>query len=119
MGFEAITTNEKGVKIKRQEQSYNGGSFATYSVMVYTKETNGDFTVGYIPCQFKKGTDLADKTRIKINNAFYTCNKSNNRVFVKLFINDYEVLESGDGVKTDANGFIDVPDDADGELPFV
>lgn len=117
MGFNNITTDDRGVKIKRQEQNYNGHSFATYSVMSYTK--NGDdYIVGYIPCKFKKDIDLADKTRIKINNAFYVNRSNKGRVYTELFISEFDILEGDAPAPASDNSFMDIPDGVDGELPF-
>lgn len=114
-----VTSDEKGVKVIRKDKEWSGGTFATYSLMVSSK-VNDEWQNGFIDCTFKKGVELDNKTVIKINNAFYVVNKGkDDRAYVKLMITDFEILTQGQAKpKTDADGFMVIPENIDEELPF-
>jgi len=119
-----ITTDDRGVKVIRQDKtSANGTPYTTYALMVSSK--NGEEWVnGFIDCAFPKGTDLANKTIIKIKNAFPMVSKYNNKTYTKIFVKEFEVTEAGtptptSNTQTDADGFVNVPEGIQEELPFA
>lgn len=116
-----VKSDDKGVKVIRKDrETKSGGKFATYSLMVSSKDIDGNWVNGFIDCQFKKGVEIANKTKIKINNAFYVVNEYNGNKYTKIMILDYEVLEEGEQVQTTTGGedFLVIPDGIDEELPF-
>ena len=93
-------------------KEYNGRTF--YSTSISKKNAQGGFDNGYIDVQFKKGTEIPNKTKITISEdnpawlTFYT-NKDKKTVW-QLFIAQYEC-------DSQVN---DVPDFAaiDEDIPF-
>lgn len=120
-----VKSDDKGVKVIRKDrETKNGGKFATYSLMVSSKDMDGNWVNGFIDCQFKKGVEIANKTKIQINNAFYVVNEYNGNKYTKIMILDYQVLEEGEQVTTQqplggAEEFMTIPMGIDDELPFV
>lgn len=109
-----ITTDGKPVKVFRKDKEWNGSTFPTYSIGVSSKDKDGNWVNGYIDCLFKKGVDIPNKTEITINNAFYVCNKSGDKVYNKLMITDFEMA-----YQDVSNEFMQIPDGTDTELPFL
>lgn len=60
--------NERPVMVFKNE--YQGKEY--YSLGLSKKERNGSYTNGYMPCEFRKGVQLENKTKIYIKNAFLT-----------------------------------------------
>lgn len=112
-----VTTDDKGVKIYRKDRQTQNGTFATYSMMISSKLQDGSWLNGFIDCRFKKGVEVANKSKIKINNAFYTCNEYNGKVYTKLIITDFDVLEGGEAPKENTTNWLDV-DGTQEDLPF-
>lgn len=90
-----------------------------YSTGLYKKDKEGNFINGYISCRFPKGIDVADKTKIKIKEAwldFYLKDKITNPY---IFINKYELVEQTELPKNTKTAYDDsniVIEDKD--LPF-
>lgn len=115
-----VTSDEKGVKVIRKDKTWSGGTFATYSLMISSK-VNDEWLNGFTDCVFKKGVEVENKAIIKINNAFYTVSKSGDRTYVKLMITDFDVIKPGVPLNkptVDSEGFMQIPDNIDEELPF-
>lgn len=111
-------TDDKGVKVYRHDGvSKAGNAYTTYSLGVSSKDTKGEWQNAYLDCIFKKGVEVNHKAKIKINNAFPTVSKYNDKTTVRWMITDFEVVDSGES--TSDNGFINIPDSLDEELPFV
>lgn len=74
----------------------NGHTF--YSVAVSRKNSEGDTIFGYKLVQFKKGVELADRTKIDIRNGWETfyVNKDGETIFY-VFIADF-ILQQGSAV---------------------
>lgn len=74
----------------------NGHTF--YSVAVSRKNSEGDTIFGYKLVQFKKGVELADRTKIDIRNGWETfyVNKDGETIFY-VFIADF-ILQQGNAV---------------------
>ena len=115
-----VTTDGKPVTIYANEkQTQNGGKFTTYSIAVSSKDKDGNWVNGYIDAQFKKGAEVTNKTKININNAFYTVSEYNGKKYTKIFIMDYTVAEAGETpVVQNSGDFMSIPDGIDEELPF-
>ena len=115
-----VKTDEKGVKIFANEKKGPNGSFTSYCVGINTKNISGDgWTSGYINCRFKKGIEVPNKTKIKINSAFFMATKSGGRTYTNLMITDFDVLEPGDSAAGDADSFMKIPEGVDEDVPFL
>lgn len=61
-----------------------------YSIGLSRKDKNGNYINGYMNCNFKEGTDLANKTRIRIKEAWLSFYIKDKQTIPTIFINDYE-----------------------------
>ena len=114
-----VSTDDKGVKIYAHDRESANGKFMSYSLGVNSKTPNGDWVNGFINCRFKKGVSVANKTKIKINKAFFTASKSGEKANTFLMITDFDVLESGETAAQDADEFMKIPETVDDEVPFL
>ena len=117
-----VTTDGKPVTIYRKDKTTSSGkTFATYSIAVSSKDKDGNWTNGYLDCAFKKDVELNNKAKINITNSFYTVNEYNGKKYLKLFIMAFEVVEQGEvqpQSPSNDDGFMNIPDGLDAELPF-
>ena len=108
-----VTSDDKGCMVFANEKTSDKGKYTLYSIGVSSKDANNNWVSGYVSCRFKKGVEVANKTKIKINNAFYVVTKSNGKTYTTLMITDFETLEegekSGEWVKTDDSLGDDLP----------
>lgn len=118
MGFK-IETDDKGVKVIRKDGvSQSGNAYTMYSLM-YSYKNGDEWKNAFIDAQFRKDTDIANKTKIKITNAFMTGSEYNRQTKPKIFVMDYEVLEQGEGrPQAPDNSFMSIPDGLEDDLPF-
>ena len=65
-----------------------------YSIGMSRKDRNNEVYYGYFPCQFKKGINVANKTRIKLKNAFISFYLKDNETKAYIMICDYEEAQS-------------------------
>ena len=114
-----VTTDDKGVKVFANEKEGPNGKFTLYSIGVSSKNKDGSWVNGYRPCRFKKGVSVANKTKIKINSAFFCSSKGGDKVYVSLMITNFDVLEPGETASEDAESFMKIPDNIDEEVPFL
>ena len=114
-----ITTDSKPVIVVRKDGvSQNGKAYTMYSF----KNSNEEWKNVFVDCAFKKGTDIANKSKINITNAFMTGNEHNGNTKPKTFVLDYEVVEGGNQPAPAPNGdmgFMNIPDGIDDGLPFM
>lgn len=88
-------TNERAVMIFKRE--YEGNTF--YSLGLSKKDKNGNYVNGYMPCQFKNGVSIEDKTKVYIKHAWLSFylkdipNSESKQTVPYIFINDYETVE--------------------------
>ena len=66
-----------------------------YSIGLSRKDQNGNFINGYMAVVFKKDVELENKTKIKIKEAWLGFNVKDKKTYPHIFINDFEVVESG------------------------
>ena len=116
MGLKIITDGKPVTVVRQDKTSSAGNAYTQYSLMVSSKNTDGAWVSGFIEAQFKKGVDIANKTKINITNAFYTVNEYNGKKYTKIFVLEYDVAEAGEATKTDS--FVDVDLDGIQDLPF-
>ena len=107
-------------KVYRQDKvSQAGNAYTQYSLGVASKDKDGNWVNGFLECQFKKGVEVANKAKIKINNAFYNVTEYNGTKYYKIFITDFDVVEPGEGQPAKApDSFMSIPDNISDELPF-
>lgn len=119
-----VTTDGKAVTVYvKEKQTQNGGTFKTYSIAVASKYKDGNWINGYLDCQFKKADadKISNKCKINITNSFYTVNEYNGNKYLKLFVLDFDVAEQGEVkpvVALDADGFMNIPDGLEDDMPF-
>ena len=64
-----------------------------YSVGLSKKDINGNYVNGYKNVRFKKGVEVANKTKIYIKKAFLDFYQKENRTIDYIFITDFVTLE--------------------------
>ena len=64
-----------------------------YSIGLSRKDRNNQIFYGYFPCQFKKGESVANKTRIKLKNAFISFYIKDDKTMPYLMILNYEEIK--------------------------
>jgi hypothetical protein len=118
-----IETDGKAVTVVRKDGvSQSGKAYTMYSLMYSFKNSNEEWKNVFVDCQFRKGTDLANKSKINITNAFMTGSEYNGNTKPKIFVLDYEVVEGGNQpapAPSGDMGFVNIPDGLDTELPFA
>lgn len=110
-----LKTDEKGARIFANTKEGANGKYTLYSMGVSSKDSNNNWVNGYLNVRFKKGVEVGNKSRIKINNAFPVVTKSGDKTYVSFMITDFDVLEGGES----GDGFIDMSNIKDDELPFA
>ena len=83
-------TNNYAVTIFRNDNEY--GTF--YKVGLSKKDKEGNYINGYKDVRFKKGVELADKTKIYIKKAWLDFYIKDKRTIDYIFISEFETLES-------------------------
>lgn len=73
------------------KREYNGRVF--YSLGLSKKDRNNNYINGYMACEFRKGVQLADKTRIYLKNAFITFYLKDKTTVPYVKILDFETVE--------------------------
>ena len=83
--------------LKKEKTSQNGNTYYQFSLMVSSKDKEGNWVNGFLECDFRKEDreKITDKCKIKINNAFPVVNSYNGKTSIKWMITDFEVLEGG------------------------
>ena len=87
--------DEKEKTIFRNE--YEGK--VSYSIGLSKKKEDGSFENGYMPIRFKKGTELKDKTKIKIKEAWLDFYKADKKTVPYIFVNKFEMASDMDAMK--------------------
>lgn len=86
-----MNLEQRNVMIFRNERDGR----VSYSVGLSRKNQDGGYENSYFPIKFKKGIDLANKTRIKLLNSYltfdnYTDKDGKNRTFNYIMVIDFE-----------------------------
>ena len=110
-----IKSDERGCMVFANEKEGANGKYTLYSIGVSSKDANKNWVNGFLNVRFKKGVEVANKSKIRINNAFPVVTKSGDKTYVSFMITDFETLEAGDS----NDGFIDMSNIKDEELPFA
>lgn len=85
--------NFKETELMVFRRDYEGKSF--YSIGLSKKQENG-YLNGYMPCSFKKGVDVQNKTKIKATNMWLTFYLKEKETKPYIFINEFEILDKAD-----------------------
>lgn len=121
-----IVTEQTPVTVYVNERQTQNGTFKTYSIGVSSKDKDGNWVNGFLPCNFRKGTEIANKSKISISNSFptvrkYTDKTGTERTEIGIFVLDYEVVEGGQPqpAPSNDNSWMSIPDNLDdSSLPF-
>ena len=114
-----VSTDDNGVKIFANEKESANGKFVSYSLGVNSKNQKGEWVNGYINCRFKKGVSVANKTKIKINKAFFVATKGGEKTYTHLMITDFDILEEGETATESADEFMKIQEDVGDDVPFL
>ncbi len=71
----------------------------SYSIGLSKKKEDGTYERGFIPVRFRKGTDLKDRTRLKIKEAWLDFYKIDKRTMPYIFINKFELASDFEAIK--------------------
>lgn len=82
-----VTTDKNPVMVFRNDE----GKYPRYSIGISSKDKDGEWIKGYIPCKFKKGVEIENMTKITINNSFYVVDRGDKRNFVSIMIMDFDI----------------------------
>lgn len=100
-----IVSNREEIIFKNE---YNDKPY--YTIGLSKKDKDGKYINGYMNVSFKKGVELANKTKIKIKSAWLDFYKKDVKTIPSIFINDFEIVEEqkkdpfeefGNSIKTD------------------
>ena len=65
-----------------------------YSIGLSKKDKDGNYVYGYMPCSFRKGVELQDKTKIRINSGWIDFYKNKeDKTVPGIFINEFDIAE--------------------------
>lgn len=119
MGLKIETDGKAVTVIRKDGVSQSGKAYTMYSLM-YSFKNGEEWKNVFVDAQFRKGTDLANKTKINITNAFLTGSEYNGNTKPKIFVLDYEVAEGNQPAPMPNGdmGFMNIPDGIDDGLPF-
>lgn len=119
-----ILTDDKGIKVFRKDTvSKNGNQFTRYFIKVSSKKQDDSWADMFMDVVFRKGVSVDNKAVISIKNAFPIVddyNEQNKKM--KLMIMEFDVISSGEGgaqIITDVDGFMEIPDNLEEEMPFA
>ena len=111
-----VSTYDKGVMVFATEREGQNGKFTTYTLGISNKDKDGKYHNSYLTCRFKKGVVVENQTKIKITNSFFSTLTSQGKNYPYVMIIDFENLDSGTNSE---DGFIDMSNIKDDELPFA
>ena len=86
-----------------------------YSATISKKKADGEYENAYIRVEFKKGTDLPNKTLIDIKNGWLTFYIKDKIPQWYVFVNEYEIVDKPEVKPTEIEGFASLSDD---QIPF-
>ena len=121
MGLTVTTDNKPVTVVRKDGVSQNGKAYTMYSLMYSFKNSNEEWKNVFVDAQFRKGTDLKNKSKINITNAFMTGSEYNGNTKPKIFVLDYTVVEGGNQPAPAPSGdmdFMKIDADLDEGLPF-
>ena len=84
-----MNLEEKEITIYR----YNGQYGTSYSIKIAKKNIKGEFETAFMPVKFKKGVEIANKTKIIIKNGWITFNLVDKKPNWYVFINEFDEVD--------------------------
>ena len=119
MGLKILSDNKPVTVVRKDGVSQSGKAYTMYSLK-YSFKNGEEWKNVFVDAQFRKGTDLANKTKINISNAFMTGSEYNGNTKPKIFVLDYEVVEGSQPAPAPNGdmGFMNIPDEVSDMLPF-
>lgn len=100
-----IVSNKEEMVFRKD---YNGKPI--YSIGLSKKNKNGGYDNGYITTNFKEGTDIKNKSKIKIKNGWLSFYLKDNKTIPTIFVSEYELVgepnpyeEFGKSIKTESD----------------
>ena len=120
MGLTVTTDNKPVTVVRKDGVSQSGKAYTMYSLMYSFKNSNEEWKNVFVDAQFRKGTDLANKSKINITNAFMTGSEYNGNTKPKIFVLDYTVVEGSQPAPAPSGDmdFMKIDADLDEGLPF-
>lgn len=91
MNVRNVNKNGGDIPVMVFKNEYNGRVF--YSLSLSKKDRNGTYYNGYMPCEFRKGVSLENKTMIYLKNAFLTFYMKDKRTVPYIKVLDFETVE--------------------------
>ena len=123
MGLKIVTDDKPVTVVRKDGTSQSGKAYTMYSLMYSFKNSNDEWKNVFIDAQFRKGTDLANKSKINVTNSFMTGSEYNGNTKPKIFVLDYTVVEGGNvqpAVAPSDNEWVNIPDNLDDDsFPFT
>ena len=117
MGFNIVTTDEKGCKVYCNEKEWNGVIIKNYSTVISAKDQSGNWTKAYLNIGFKRGAEPNNKSVINIKNSFLTTKKWSRGYVPFLMVIEYELLEDGEKFQPN-DDFMKIPEGFNDDIPF-
>lgn len=108
-----IVSNRKE-KIFRKD--FNGKS--VYKIGLSKKDINGKYINGYMLCNFKKGTDIPDKSFINIKCGWVDFYLKDKETIPFIFVNDFEIVKDVEVLQVESKRAEDYDDNDGLPLPF-
>lgn len=100
----------------RNEHEKNGDTWYSYAVGISSKDREGNWVSATMPIRFKKGIEVADRTRINITNGFFSVRayekEGQTRKIIEIMCLEYEEVMSGSNMP---EGFTSLQDE---DIPF-
>lgn len=97
----------------------------SYAVGLSKKKDDGTYERGFMPVRFRKDTDIKDRTKIKIKEAWLDFYKIDKRTMPYIFINkfdmadDFEAIKQVSGIPPKEKTYLEQQQNQDlGEYPF-
>ena len=112
-----IVTDEKPVKVIRKDGTSKAGNPYTLYSLMYPYKDGDEWKNVFLDAQFRKGTDIANKAKILVKDAFLTGSEFGGNTKPKVFVLDYELAEGGEP-KSSGDDFMIIPDEVDEMCPF-
>ena len=105
----------KAIIYSKESARQDGTMFTTYQMSLSKKVGDGKWENAYIPCNFRKGVVVENKSQINVQKGwldFYT-NKENKK-FITAFVSEFEVVNK----PQETSAGFQVAEEDPSELPF-
>lgn len=89
-----ITSNKEEMIFRKDKEGK-----PNYAIGVSKKLQDGNYEKGFIPVRFRKDTELKDRTKIKIKEAWLDFYKIDKKTIPVIFINKFEMADDLEAIK--------------------